>query len=187
MGAFDEPDLTCLPIENTHVSGYNEYPFINSTYVSLSRNVFSTQVEKYVVLLFSAVDPHIHSLCHYLPLEWLNKSRAWPPGEYLLPIGKRGQQLPSILEGGLYAERTKFSCPTGFQRLLHEYEVYDEEFEASTATEMTDVGSSKVMLHFCQRTNEMAKEGDKNKTASWPKGDYCVIVNGATCPPEMRK
>ncbi len=31
MGAFDEPDLTCLPIENTHVRGYNEYPFINPT------------------------------------------------------------------------------------------------------------------------------------------------------------
>uniref|UniRef100_A0A5K3EJ85 Kringle domain-containing protein n=1 Tax=Mesocestoides corti TaxID=53468 RepID=A0A5K3EJ85_MESCO len=159
MGAFDEPDLTCLPIENTHV-------------------------EKYVVLLFSAVDPHIHSLCHYLPLEWLQTSRTWPRGDYLLPIGKRGQQIPSISNDVEHAtELTKFSCPTGFHRLLHEYEIYDEEFEGSTGEVPSDASASQVMLHFCQRDKE-DPEGAKN--VPWPKGDYCVIVNGAICPPEMR-
>lgn len=136
-----------------------------------------------MVLLFSAVDPHIHSLCHYLPLEWLNTSRQWPPGEYLLPIGKRGQQLPATADSAVSVERSKFSCPAGFHRILHEYEVYDEEFEASGQS-IDDVGSSTVMQHFCQR---LQFQPIKNKTASWPKGDYCVIVNGATCPPEMRE
>lgn len=136
------------------------------------------------MLLFSAGEPHIHSLCHYLPLEWLNKTRQWPPGDYLLPIGKRGLQLPTT-DGS--TQRTSFSCPIGFERVVHEYEMFDEEF-GEGGLEMVDLGT-QVTLHFCKRisidndANDVSKATQKRSV--WPKGDYCVIVMGATCPPEM--
>ncbi|KAH9277864.1 Plasminogen [Echinococcus granulosus] len=156
MGAFDEPELACLPIENTHA-------------------------EKYVILLFSSVDPHIHSLCHYLPLEWLETRRSWPPGDYLLPIGKRGQSIHALNanDSELSSTTFKFACPVGFHRILHEYSTHEEEFDIESGGE--SASGSTVMLHFCQRNNKSSSE----TIISWPKGDYCVIVNGAICPPEM--
>ena len=136
-------------------------------------------MEKYVVLLFSAVDPHIHSLCHYLPLEWLKTRRSWPPGDYLLPIGKRGQPISS-------STASKFSCPTGFHRILHEYATYEEEFDSRDRGSDV-VPTSTVNLHFCQRNHFNNATEIAPSNVSWPKGDYCVIVNGAICPPEMRE
>ncbi|VDM35555.1 unnamed protein product, partial [Hydatigera taeniaeformis] len=149
MGAFDEPELACLPIENTHV-----------------------------------MDPHIHSLCHYLPLEWLKTRRSWPPGDYLLPIGKRGQPIQALSANysDLSAPVSKFACPAGFHRILHEYSTHEEEFDTDGSGE--SVSGSTVMLHFCQH-NQFINESASGMAASWPKGDYCVIVNGAICPPEM--
>ncbi|KAM7533029.1 hypothetical protein Aperf_G00000119698 [Anoplocephala perfoliata] len=157
MGAFDEPDLACLPIENTHV-------------------------EKYVIMLYSYPQPHIHSLCHYLPLEWLKTRRSWPPGDYLLPIGNRGEALPALVENGTDPIRAtrKFSCPTEFHRIIHEYVTYEEDSHEDDAP----VGS-RVLLQFCQRNN-VSEVSVNGSDTSWPKGDYCVIVNGAICPKEMR-
>ncbi|VDN12613.1 unnamed protein product [Dibothriocephalus latus] len=172
MGAFDEPDLSCLPIENTHV-------------------------EKYVVLLFSSEDPHIHSLCHYMPVEWLTQVRTWPVGNYLLPIGKRGEQVSALVnrngldEAAVNADRVKFTCPVGFQRVLHEYVVFDDEFgqEGVPASDDSTSGEGEmtVQLNFCQRLSDVyaSNQSVTNASRSWPLGDYCVIVMGAICPPEM--
>nr|VZI08875.1 unnamed protein product [Spirometra erinaceieuropaei] len=176
LGAFDEPDLSCLPIENTHV-------------------------EKYVVLLFSSEDPHIHSLCHYMPIEWLTQVRSWPPGNYLLPIGKRGEQVSALSNTKGVDERTagagrvKFGCPIGFQRVLHEYVVFDDEFRQESAATSDDsttavAGSEEEMtvrLNFCQRLSDGSEVNQSvaSNKRTWPLGDYCVIVMGAICPPEM--
>ncbi|VUZ55970.1 unnamed protein product, partial [Hymenolepis diminuta] len=152
MGAFDEPDLACLPVENAHV-------------------------EKYAMLMYSASgsQPHIHSLCHYLPLEWLKSRQSWPPGNYLLPIGKRGEAIPA-----LQSVTRKFSCPPGFRRIMHTYVTHEGEF--LTDSDENVIGSP-VNLQFCQRdANEVVNGID----ATWPKGDYCIFVSGAICPTEMK-
>lgn len=132
------------------------------------------------------MDPHIHSLCHYLPLEWLKTRRSWPPGDYLLPIGKRGQPIHalSVNDSDLSTPMPKFACPAGFHRILHEYSTHEEEFDTESGAE--SVSGSTVMLHFCQH-NHFSNESANGTVVSWPKGDYCVIVNGAICPPEMRE
>lgn len=69
----------------------------------------------------------------------------------------------------------------GFHRIIHEYITYEEDFHADDAL----IGS-KVLLQFCQRNN-VSEVAANNSDISWPKGDYCVIVNGAICPKEMRR
>lgn len=127
-------------------------------------------------MLFSTSDleGHIHSLCHYIPIEMVRRRNSWPSGDYLLPIGNRGERLSAAVH-----ETPKFSCPPGFHRVMHDYAMFEEEHLKKPEEELM---ASAIGLEFCQRNKyDVVDPFDE----FWPKGDYCVIANGAICPPKM--